>query len=194
VGLGNIAKEAVRLLRPFGIEKFLAFDPYLSTENGRALNVEMVVLDELLQRSDYVLVNCPLTPQTRHLIGERELGLMKRDSYLINTARGAIVDQSALVRALEDKRICGAALDVFETEPLPANSALTRLDNVTLTSHSIAWTEELFRDMGREDCMGALAVQRGEGPGNVVNKEVLSRPGFLRKLEMYKSLFHGNNP
>ena len=98
VGLGNIAREAVRLLSAFGVGRFLAFDPYVTPAQALGLGVEMVGLDELLRASDYVLVNCPLTPKTRHLIGERELGLMGRDSVLINTARGAIVDEEALIR------------------------------------------------------------------------------------------------
>jgi len=186
VGLGNIASEALRLLRPFGVSRFLAYDPYLPEGKTAAIGVESVALDRLLRESDYVLINCPLTPQTRHLIGQRELALMKPDAFLINTARGAIIEQPALVLALKESRIRGAALDVFENEPLEENSELLRMDNVILTSHSIAWTEELFRDMGRIDCEGALAVMRGEAPESVVNKEVLERPGFRQKLERYR--------
>lgn len=182
VGLGNIAGEAVKLLRPFGVARFLAFDPYLDVAKADALGVEATALDDVLRLSDYVLINCPLTPQTRGLIGERELSLMKPTAVLINTARGPIVDQNALIRALESGKIRGAALDVFEKEPVEPDSPLLKMDNVILTSHSVAWTEELFRDMGRIDCEGALAILRGKAPANVVNKEVLNRPGFLKKL------------
>ena len=99
----------------------------------------------------------------------------------------SIIDEEALVEVLQAGRIAGAALDVFEKEPLPETSPLLALDNVLLTSHSIGWTFELFRDMGRLDCEGALAVARGEVPANVVNREVLVRPGFLRKLEDYRN-------
>jgi phosphoglycerate dehydrogenase-like enzyme len=187
VGLGNIASEALRLLRPFGVRRFLAFDPYLPEARAAALDAELVGLDDLLRESDYVLINCPLTSQTRHLIGSRELSLMKPDAFLINTARGAVVDERALVQALKDGKIRGAGLDVFEQEPIGPDSELLQMENVILTSHSVAWTEELFRDMGRIDCEGALAIRRGEVPGSVVNTEVLSRPGFLRKLERYAS-------
>lgn len=187
IGLGNIASEAIRLLRPFGIARFLAFDPYASPARAAELGVELAPLDEVLSLSDYVLVNCPLTAETRGLIGGRELRLMKSGAVLVNTARGGIVDQAALIAALENGGIRGAALDVFEKEPLEADSPLTKLDNVILTSHSAAWTEELFRDMGRVDCDGALAVRRGQAPAAVVNKDVLIRPGFLKKLEAYKS-------
>src|SRR5579862_9076779 len=122
------------------------------------------------------------------MIGARELSLMKPDAYLINTARGPIVDEGALIETLEARRIAGAALDVFEKEPLDEDSPLLALDNVVLTSHSIGWTDELFRDMGRIDCEGALAIAEGKPPANVVNREVLDRPGFLRKLESYREI------
>lgn len=189
IGLGNIASEAVRLLRVFDVERFLAFDPYASPQRGAELGVEMVSLEELLLKSDYVLVNCPLTPQTRGLLAKPQFALMKPDAVLINTARGPIVDQAALIDALQSGKIGGAALDVFEQEPLSASSPLAAMENVILTSHSVAWTEELFRDMGRIDCQGALAIYRGEAPQHVVNPQVLSSPVFLEKLSRYKAAF-----
>ena len=189
IGLGNIACEAIRLLRVFDVGRFLAFDPYITPERAAQLGVEAVSLEELLRVSDYVLVNCPLTPQTRGLLGKPQFALMKPDAMLINTARGPIVDESALIDALQTGRIAGAALDVFEKEPLSPDSPLAMMENVILTSHSIAWTEELFRDMGRIDCQGALAVYRGEAPEHVVNPKVLSQPAFLQKLAGYKAAF-----
>ena len=189
VGLGNIACEAVRMLKVFDVAQFLAFDPYPIPGRAEDLGVRLVELDKLLEQSDYVLINCPLTPQTRGLIGKRELQLMNSNAVLINTARGPIIDEAALIDVLMSGKIRAAALDVFEKEPLPVNSPLMSMNNVVLTSHSIAWTEELFRDMGRLDCEGALAVYRGEAPRDVVNREVLRHPGFLQKLERYKSAF-----
>lgn len=189
IGLGNIASEAVRLLRTLDVERFLAFDPYTTTEKASQLGVELVPLEDLLRISDYVLVNCPLTPQTRDMIGKPQFALMKSDAVLINTARGPIVQEAALIQALQSGQIGGAALDVFEQEPLSPASPLAAMDNVILTSHSIAWTEELFRDMGRADCMGALAIFRGEVPSDVVNREVLARPLFLEKLARHKAAF-----
>jgi phosphoglycerate dehydrogenase-like enzyme len=186
IGLGGIASEAVQLLRPFSFARLVAFDPNVDAARMREVGVQPVEFQELLCISDYIVVNCPLMPNTRHLLGEAEFKLMKADAVLINTARGAIVDETALVRALETGTIRGAALDVFETEPLSANSPLLRMDNVVLTSHSIGWTEELFRDMGQVCCGGALAVFRGEAPPNVVNRKVLDRPGFRAKLERYR--------
>ena len=191
IGLGNIACEAVRLLGVLGPKRFVAFDPFANAGRAAALKVDLISLEELLRVSDYVLVNCPLTPETRGLVGAEAFSWMKPDAVLINTARGPIVDENALVEALLDGRIAGAALDVFEKEPLSADSPLTKMENVILTSHSVAWTEELFRDMGRMDCEGALAVFRGEAPANVVNRKVLSQPLFLEKLSRYKEAYRG---
>jgi phosphoglycerate dehydrogenase-like enzyme len=187
IGMGNIASEAIRLLRVFDVARFLAFDPYVPSDRAAELGAQLVSLEELLRSSDYVLVNCPLTPQTRGLIGKAQLALMKPDAVLINTARGPIVDEAALIEALQNGGIAGAALDVFEKEPLSADSPLATMENVILTSHSVAWTEELFRDMGRIDCQGALAVYRGEPPQDVVNSQVLTSPLFLKKLARYKA-------
>jgi phosphoglycerate dehydrogenase-like enzyme len=173
------------------VNRFLAFDPYALPERAAALGVQLVSLDELMRNSDYILINCPLTPQTRGLVGKGQFALMKPDAVLINTARGPIVDEAALVEALQTGGISGAALDVFEQEPLSPSSPLMNMENVILTSHSIAWTEELFRDMGRIDCVGALAVYRGEAPDAVVNSEVLTHPLFLKKLAAHKAAFSG---
>jgi D-3-phosphoglycerate dehydrogenase len=151
--------------------------------------VDLISLDELLRTSDYVLINCPLTPQTRGFIGKAQFALMKSGAALINTARGPIVDEAALIEALQSGKISGAALDVFQQEPLSPNSPLATMENVILSSHSIAWTEELFRDMGRIDCQGALAIYRGEVPEHVVNPQVLSMSSFLQKLAKYRAAF-----
>lgn len=188
IGMGNIAGEAIRLLRVLDVSRFLAFDPYISAAHAAELGAELVSLEDLLRNSDYVLVNCPLTPQTRGLISKPQFDLMKRDAVLINTARGPIVDESALIEALQNQQIAGAGLDVFEEEPLPMESPLVGMDNIILTSHSIAWTEELFRDMGVIDCRGALSIYRGEAPANVVNPQVLTNPLFMEKLERLKEL------
>jgi D-3-phosphoglycerate dehydrogenase len=187
IGFGGIARETYRLLKPFDAARRIAFDPYIDAGAIRDAGAETADIDELFRASDYILVNCPLNRETRHLVDSRRLAMMKPSAFLINTARGGVVDEAALIAALRERRIAGAALDVFETEPLPASSPLLELDNVILTSHSIGWTEELFRDMGRIDCEGALAVMRGLPPPNVVNREVLERPGFRRKLERYRN-------
>jgi phosphoglycerate dehydrogenase-like enzyme len=187
IGMGNIASEAIRLLRSLDVHRFLAFDPFTAPERAAKLGVELVSLETLLSTSDYLLVNCPLTPEARGLLGKEQFKLMKPDAVLINTARGPIVNEAALIEALQTGQIGGAALDVFEQEPLNPASPLTSMDNVILSSHSIAWTEELFRDMGRIDCLGALGIYRGEVPNNVVNPDVLTHPLFLEKLAKHKA-------
>ena len=128
IGLGNIGRERLALARPFEMRS-LAFDPYL-TPSGAAVGVELVDLETLLRESDFVSISCALTPETHHLLDAERLALMKPTAYLINTARGPIVDQRALTRRSRDGRIAGAGLDVFEQEPVdPADPILT-LDNV----------------------------------------------------------------
>jgi len=184
VGMGNIGAEVLRLLTAFGPERLLVYDPYISGGQWPGLDVEQVQLDALLSESDLVTINCPLTPETHHLIGGRELGLMKPTACLINTSRGAVVDQTALTKALQAGSIAGAGLDVFEEEPIAPDDPLINMENVILTPHAIAWTEELVRDNGTGACENALTVLRGELPMNVVNPDVLERLGFQAKLKV----------
>jgi phosphoglycerate dehydrogenase-like enzyme len=181
IGLGGIGRSLVGLLQGFGMNPPIAFDPYVDVEAGRQLGVEVVRLDELLARADFVSIHCPLNEQTRHLIGARELGLMKPTAYLLNTARGGIVDEDALYDALKHRRIAGAAIDCFVQEPLPGPPHLAELDNVLLAPHCIAWTEELFRDIGRAVCQGMLDLSLGKRPRGVLNPAVFDRASFQRK-------------
>jgi phosphoglycerate dehydrogenase-like enzyme len=186
LGCGNIAREMFRLCASLGFGRFLAFDPYFSPKAARELGIEMVSLEELFRASDYLAVNTLLNAETRGLVGEAHFRIMKSTAYFINTARGPIVQQAALTRALAQRWIAGAGLDVFEKEPPDPDDPLLTLDNVVLAPHGLAWTEEIVRDNGLEACDNILAVFRGEVPENVVNREVLDRPGFRRKLERYR--------
>lgn len=181
IGLGGIGRATVGLLRGFGMKPPLAFDPYLDPQVADAAGVRPVPLDELLAEADFVSIHCPLTEQTRGLIGRRELGLMKSDAFLINTARGGIVDEDALYDALAEHRIAGAALDCFADEPVVRPHRFGELDNVLLAPHCIAWTDELFRDIGRSACRGMLDLSLGRMPRGVVNPEVFDRPSFQEK-------------
>jgi phosphoglycerate dehydrogenase-like enzyme len=116
------------------------------------------------------------------MVNAELLSLMKPTAYLVNTARGPIVDQAALTAALEESRIAGAGLDVFEQEPLPADHPLTKLDNVILAPHAIAWTDDLYRGNGIGACQNILTILRGEVPKYTVNKEVAGQSGFQAKL------------
>jgi D-3-phosphoglycerate dehydrogenase len=186
VGLGNIGAELMRLVQPFGLKRLLAADPYADPAVGRALGVELVTLDTLLCESDFVMINCMLNKETYHLIGRRELVLMKPSAFLVNCARGAIVDGAALAEVLAARRIAGAGIDVFEQEPPDPADPLLHLDNVIVAPHGIAWTEEIVRDNAVGACEAILAVSRGEVPKHVVNRAVLERPGFQAKLARHK--------
>ncbi len=184
VGLGGIACEVVRLLGIFGMNQPLAFDPFADPARARELGVELVELDELMRRADFVSLHCPLTDQTRGLIGRRELGLMKPDAYLINTARGGIVDEEALYDALKSGRIAGAGIDCFVGEPLTAPHPLGELDNVLLAPHAIGVTDELLRDIGHAACQSLVDLSLGIMPAKgVINAEVFKRSGFQQKWQ-----------
>ncbi|MFQ6040941.1 MAG: hydroxyacid dehydrogenase [Candidatus Poribacteria bacterium] len=191
IGLGNIGREVVRLLAPFKMN-IVTFDPYIDDKHAQSLGVKPVSLDVLLREADFISINCPLTDETRGLIGERELRLMKSSAYLINTARGPIVDERAIIRALQDNWIAGAALDVFEREPVNPDNPLLKLDNVVLAPHALGWTDEMFLGNGTWDCLGVLSVMRGEIPNSVVNREVLDKPELQKKLQSYRKRFATN--
>jgi D-3-phosphoglycerate dehydrogenase len=175
VGLGNIGRLVASKARAFGLE-VVAYDPYLAARPTTDVNgTPLVDLDELLTSSDFVSVHCPLNASTHHLLGRRELGLMKPTAFFINTARGPIVDQAALVAALADRRLAGAGLDVFETEPLPAEHPLRQLDNVILTPHSASWSVESSAECRRVAVEHVVTVLRGGVPSDVVNRAVLDR-------------------
>lgn len=186
IGCGNIGQEMFRMAASLGFGRLITTDPFIGAEQAEQLGVELVPMEALLAASDFVTINTPLSAETKGLIGEVELRKMKPSAYLINTARGPIVQETALIRALEEGWIAGAGLDVFEVEPLPADSPLRNLDNVILTPHGLAWTEELARDNGLEACENILTIAAGQVPASIVNKEVLNRPGFQRKLERYR--------
>jgi phosphoglycerate dehydrogenase-like enzyme len=183
IGLGGIARKLIELLRGFGMNQPLAFDPFVSADAATKLGVKLVSLDELLRQSDFVSIHCPLTEKTRGLIGARELSLMKPSAFLMNTARGGIVDEDPLFDALQNRRIAGAALDCFAEEPVVKPHRFGQLDNVLLAPHSIAWTNELFRDIGKAACQAMVDLSSGKEPHGILNPEVLKSPGFQSKWE-----------
>lgn len=183
IGLGGIGRALLELLRGFGMNPAIAFDPYATPESAATAGARLVTLDELLSTADFVSVHCPLTEQTRNLIGARELARMKPTAYLLNTARGGIVDEDALYEALKAKRIAGAGIDCFEGEPLTAPHRLGELDNVLLAPHSIAWTHEMFRDIGRTACQAMLDLSLGKRPRGVLNPELFDRASFQEKWQ-----------
>jgi D-3-phosphoglycerate dehydrogenase len=178
VGLGNIGRLVASKARAFGLD-VIAYDPYLQEQQSRVDGIPLVELGELVASADYVSVHCPLNASTRHLLGRRELALMKPTAYLINTARGPIVDQVALAEALTHGELAGAALDVFDVEPLPADDPLRGLDNVILTPHSASWSVESTAECRRTAVEHVVTVLRGGIPADLVNRAVLDRGAAL---------------
>jgi D-3-phosphoglycerate dehydrogenase len=174
VGLGNIGRQVAQMGRALGM-CVVAWS--FTRDEARALEAgaELVELDDLLRRSDVVSLHVPATPQSRGMIGARELALMKPGAILVNTARGALVDEAALVSALRERHIGGAGLDVFVEEPLPPNSPLLQLDNVVLTPHSAWVTDEAQERLIQQPIDNVLAFLAGK-PRNVVNPKALAHP------------------
>jgi len=179
LGVGNIGRELFKLAAPLEM-RHIAHDPY--AQSDAAPGVELVDLTTLFREADFVVVNCPLTAATRGLVNAERLGLMKPSAFLISTARGPIVDQVALTDALRADRIAGAALDVFEQEPVDPNDPILQLDNVIVTPHALCWTDECFSGNGRSALGGILEVAAGRTPPNVVNPDVLASDMFQGKM------------
>jgi phosphoglycerate dehydrogenase-like enzyme len=188
VGLGGIGRALVKLLSAFGMNPPIAFDPFISPAAAAECGVRLVSLDELMATADFVSVHCPLNENTRDLIGPSQLARMKPTAYLLNTARGGIVDEDALFAALSEGKIAGAALDCFAEEPVTKPHRLGTLENVLLAPHAIAWTDELFRDIGRTVCRGMVALASGERPRGVINPELFERPSFQAKWARLRAM------
>ncbi len=189
IGAGNVGREVLRLAEPFGLHA-IVHDPYI-TAGSLGSGVNLTSLDELLSTADFVVVACPLNDETRGLLDSKMLGLLKPSAYLINVARGPIVDQEALTVVLQEGRIAGAALDVFEREPIAADDPLLQLDNVILTPHAVAVTDEWAVTAGTVASKAVLAVAAGRVPENVVNPEVVENPRLLEKLKRSRNRAEG---
>lgn len=186
VGLGRIGSQVAGIARALGM-RLVGYDPYLAESRARELEVELLPLDELLARADVVTLHLPLTKETRWLLDRRRLGLMKPTAVLVNCARGGLVDEAALLEALDQGRLAGAALDVFEQEPLPADSPLRRAERVILTPHLAASTAEAQRQVALEICAAVReALLNGSLTGAVnlpgVSGAMLGRLGPLLDL------------
>lgn len=174
VGMGGVGKAAARRARGFGM-RILYHDPRrLQAAEEKDLDLTWVALDELLAQADFVSLHARLTPETRHLLSDREFGLMKPTAYLINTARGPIVDEQALVRALAARRIAGAGLDVYENEPRP-DPALLAMTNVVFTPHVGSAIRELREAMANVVVDNILALLEGRQPPNCWNPEIYAK-------------------
>jgi len=179
VGCGKIGRMTVKKAQCFGL-RILGYDPYVDKSLAKEHGINLVSLPELLKESDFVSVHALLNKETRHLIGEKEFKLMKPSAYFINTARGAVVDEAALIKALQEKWIAGAGLDVFEQEPIAPDNPLLKMDNVVVSphccSHSVASIKRLKRSVGQE----AARVLSGRWPKNVVNQAVKPKVNLVK--------------
>jgi glyoxylate reductase len=170
IGLGRIGVEVVKRAQGFDID-VLYHDVFRRKDLEESLGIRFVEFDELLQNSDIVSIHVPLIPSTRHFISAREFELMKDGAIIVNTSRGPVIDQTALVEALKIGRIGGAALDVFEEEPLPTEDALVRLGNTVFTSHIGSATVETRRKMAEVCALNVRAFLEGKTPPNLVPEQ-----------------------
>jgi D-3-phosphoglycerate dehydrogenase len=177
VGLGKIGDSVARKCRNAFNMRVLAYDPYISNKRAKEASVELVNLETLLKESDVVTLHCPLTKETHHIIGRHELNLMKKTAFLINTARGAIVDEEALIEVLREGRIAGYATDVYTSEPPSTNFPLFRLDNVIVTPHIAAHTQEAWRKQWIAVAENVCRILEGgwpQPPANLINTDVIN--------------------
>ncbi len=172
IGLGNIGRAVARKAACLGLH-LLGYDPYLTPEQGSELGVELVALGELLHRADFVTLHCPLTAETRGLIGAEQLAAMKPSACLINMARGPVVVQSALYEALSKRTITAAALDVLEQEPPAPHDPLLQLDNVIITPHSSSGSSDAVLQLRRDAAQNIVDVLNGKLPRSIVNRSAL---------------------
>lgn len=169
VGFGSIGQLMAKRMSGFDV-RTIAYDPAPSEEAAKRLDVRLVSLNELITGSDFISFHCPLTPHTRHLINDLRLRQMKPKAMIVNTARGQIIDEAALVAALREERIGGVALDVQEIEPLPADSPLLKMENVILTPHTAGHSDSMYDDFWRQSVDTILEVAAGRPPRWTVNR------------------------
>jgi D-3-phosphoglycerate dehydrogenase / 2-oxoglutarate reductase len=181
VGLGNVGRRIAELCRGLLRMNVLAYDPYLSATEMAARGGEKVELDDLLRRSDYVSISCPLTKGNRGMIGARQFALMQPHAYFITTARGFIHDEAALAEALRNKQIAGAGLDVWAKEPPPPDHPLLQFDNVLASPHTAGVTKEARENMGRIAAEQILDALDGKRPPRIINPEVW--PVYVKRFE-----------
>ena len=177
IGFGHIGREVARRVRAMEM-RVLAYDPVVSSEQAAEHGAELTDLDDLLRRSDYVSLHVPSNPSTFQIINQRTLGLMKPSAWLFNTARGDLVEEQALYRALADKRIAGAGLDVFEVEPTPPDNPILQLDNVIVTPHAAGFSDAAVRDGQRQGARIMADMLGGRFPRTICNPEVRGRTRY----------------
>jgi D-3-phosphoglycerate dehydrogenase len=174
IGLGAIGTRVALIGHLAFNMKILVYDPFVPPERAQIVGGKMVNLRTLLKKSDVISIHCPLTKQTHHVIGEDELAIMKKSAILINTSRGAVIDEKSLIKCLKKGLIRGAGLDVYEEEPLSSDSPLRKLDNVILTPHIASMTEVVDK-IFQEGTRNIIRFLKGQRPKRIVNPEVLKK-------------------
>jgi phosphoglycerate dehydrogenase-like enzyme len=182
IGAGNIGREIFTLLAPWEMRR-LVCSQRRRPEEATAMGAELVDFESLLRESDFLVLACRLSEETRHLIDARALSLMKPTAYIINIARGAVIDEAALVAALSERRIAGAGLDVLEVEPPRDDHPLFALDNIVLSPHSLSFSDESNRLANKLAAENVIALARGSVSNNLVNPEVLDHPRVVAALK-----------
>ena len=186
VGCGAIGSQFASYALVLGMA-VVAFDPALSPQDAERLGIRLAGIDEVLAGSDFISLHCPLNASTRHMINDKRLALVKPTACLINTSRGGLVDQVALYKVLSNRRLRGAALDVFEPEPLPRGEPLLALDNVIFSAHALNWTRELDEEIADENVQAINALLEGACPHKIANPAVLESGAYRRKLANLQS-------
>jgi len=174
VGVGKIGKAVARKAGAFGL-KVKAYDPYLSKSEMTLLNIDSVEFNDLVSTADFISLHVPLNEETRHLINEEVFDSMKDTAFLINTSRGDVVDESALIDALKTKKIAGAGLDVLSQEPPEARNPLLSMSNVIVSPHSAFVSHEALTELGAMSTKAIIDTLEGRAPDNILNPEVLTK-------------------
>ncbi|WP_422124417.1 C-terminal binding protein [Planococcus sp. X10-3] len=181
VGFGNIPQTVARKAKAFDLN-VIAYDPFVAPEVAAAQGVQLVTLDELCERSDYLSVHVPLNAHTEGMISRKEFAMMKKEAFIINTARGPIIDEQALIEALQAGEIAGAGLDVLETEPIAADNPLLAMNNVILNPHSAFYSVEAETELKRKTAENVADVLSGYYPTYLVNRAVKDKVDLKEKL------------
>ena len=175
VGLGGIGRELVRLVQSFGM-RVIGADPFLTRDQLAGAPVELLPLEEVLAQSDFVVIACLLDESTRHIINAPRIALMKPTAFLVNVARGPIIEEAALIAALQTGALAGAGLDVFEQEPPDRNNPLFSMENVIATPHSLCWTDTFLAGVARDAIKSMVDAVEGRLPEYIVNRAAIDHP------------------
>jgi phosphoglycerate dehydrogenase-like enzyme len=183
IGLGATGRLFAKLVAPFAPRAILSYDPYVSRAEAAAVGAELAALERVVEESDYLVIMCRLTEQTRGLLSAELIARLKPTAYVVNCTRGAVIEQAALVASLKARRIAGAGLDVTEPEPLASSDPLLQCSNAIVTGHSVAWTEESLRGTCELPCAAVRKVYHGQIPDHIVNPRALEASFFKEKLQ-----------